>query len=73
MQCYGENIAFDDKNGSNKNIVNEDLSNDDTFSFIYFILCELLFSLCFGKRFLYIRNISNIDSGISNVFYKIIR
>ena len=25
MQCYGENIAFDDKNGSNKNIVNEDL------------------------------------------------
>ena len=51
MQCYGENIAFDDKNGSNKNIVNEDLSNDDTFSFIYFILCELLFSYVLAKGF----------------------
>ena len=43
--------AFDDNNGSNENIVNEDLSNDDTFSFIYFILCELLFSYVLAKGF----------------------
>ena len=41
MQCYGENITFDDKNGSNKKMINEDLSsNADIFSFIYFISCE---------------------------------
>ena len=59
MQCYGENITFDDKNGSKKKMMNEDLSNADIFSFIYFISCELLFSLCFCKMVLYIRNINN--------------
>ena len=51
MQCYGENITFDDKNESNKKTINEDLSNDDIFSFIYFILCELLFSYVLAKGF----------------------
>ena len=51
MQCYGENITFDDKNGSNKKIINEDLSNGHIFSFIYFILCELLFSNVLAKVF----------------------
>ena len=46
MQCYGENIAFDEKNGSNKKMIDEDL--------IYFILCELLFSYVLeNKVFIY--------------------
>ena len=54
MQCYGENITFDDKNESNKKTINEDLSNDFIFSFIYFILCELLFSYVLeNKVFIY--------------------
>ena len=51
MQCYGENITFDDKNGSNKKMINEDLSNAAIFSFIYFISCELLFRYVFAKGF----------------------
>ena len=52
MQCYGENITFGDKNGSNKKMINEDLSsNADIFSFIYFISCEVLFSYVLAKSF----------------------
>ena len=56
MQCYGENIAFDDKDGSNKNKVNEDLSNDDTFSFIVLYYVNYFLAMFWQKVFIYLKH-----------------
>ena len=45
MQCYGENIAFDDKNGSNEKMINEDLC-------IVMMIYSVLFTSCYVNYFL---------------------